>query len=235
MFRSQVKNSAQDGDLSGRLVTVTDPGCAASEAYRTLRTSLMFSRVDSPPKAILLTSSNNAEGKSTTCANLAVTLAQAQKDTLVVDCDLRRPVMHKIFGLRNFEGVVDVLTGQRGMREVCQTPMEKLNVVTVGPLPPNPAELLSSRRFAEFLGQARDTFDYVLLDAPPVGPVSDPAIIATRADGVLLVLDAQAARKGNVRRAMRGLETVGARVLGTVINNVRPSKTGYYQYGYTYA
>jgi capsular exopolysaccharide synthesis family protein len=195
----------------------------------------MFSLVDSPPKAILLTSAGKEEGKSTTCANLAVTLAQAQKNVLVVDCDLRRPVVHRIFGLRNLEGMTDVLTGKRGAQAVVQSPLERLSVITVGPLPPNPTELLSSRRFSDFLRDMRESFDYVLIDAPPIGLVSDPAIVATQADGVLLVLNSQRARKKEVHQAVRSLEAVGARVLGTVINNVRAAKGGYYRYGYSYA
>lgn len=235
MNRSRTDRRAADGDLSGRLVTLTEPDSVAAEAYRTLRTGLMFSLVDSPPKAILLTSAAKGEGKSTTCANLAVTLTHAQKTVLVVDCDLRRPVMHKIFGLRNFEGVTDVLAGERGVQEVAQSPLERLSVITAGPIPPNPTELLSSGRFAEFLGGVRKSFDYVLVDAPPIGLVSDPMIVATRADGVLLVLDSQSARKKEVRRAIRGLETVGARMLGTVVNNVQAAKDGYYGYSYSYA
>lgn len=235
MDRSQAKPRAQAGDLSGRLVTLDDPDSVAAEAYRTLRTSLMFSLVDSPPKAILLTSAGKEEGKSTTCANLAIALAQAQKNVLVVDCDLRRPVMHKIFGLRNFEGMTDVLTGERGVQEVLQRPLDNLSVITVGPLPPNPAELLSSKRFTEFLRAMRASFDYVLVDAPPIGPVSDPAIVATQVDGVLLVLNSQSARKKEVHQAVRSLDAVGARVLGTVINNVRARKGDYYRYSYSYA
>ncbi len=233
MNRTQTERRAQDGDLSGRLVTLTDPDSPAAEAYRTLRTGLMFSLVDSPPKAILLTSAGKEEGKSTTCANLAITLAQAQKKVLVVDCDLRKPVAHKIFGLRNFEGMTDVLTGERSAQQVIQKPLENLNVITVGPLPPNPTELLSSRRFTEFLKGIRESFDYVLVDAPPIGLVSDPAIVATQADGVLLVLNSQGTRKKEVHQAVRNLEAVGARVLGTVINNVRTTKSGYYRYSYS--
>jgi capsular exopolysaccharide synthesis family protein len=230
----QTERRANNADLHGGLVTLSEPDSAAAEAFRTLRTSLMFSLVDSPPKAILLTSAGKEEGKSTTCANLAVTLAQAQKNVLVVDCDLRRPTVHKIFGLRNFEGMTDVLTGEREAHDVVQTPLKNLNVITVGPLPPNPTELLSSRRFAGFLELVRESYDYVLVDAPPIGLVSDPTIVATQADGVLLVLNSQKARKKEVRQAVRSLEAVGARVLGTVINNARPPRGDYYRYGYSY-
>lgn len=219
-------------DLSGRLVTILDPTGVASEAYRTVRTNLLYSLVDVFLQVVVLTSPGPREGKSITCANLGVTLAQADKNTLVLDCDFRKPVLHRVFGERNLWGLVNVLAGECKIEEVWQEPLLNLKVVTVGPVPPNPTELLSSHRFAELLEQMRQRFDYVLIDAPPVELVSDPAILATQGDGVLLVIDAQKTRKGAVRRSMRSLETVGANVLGTVMNNV---KAGYYGYGdYTY-
>lgn len=232
--RHQERRSTYIEDLSGRLVTVMDPNSVASEAYRTVRTNLLYSLVDIPLQVVMLTSSGPQEGKSTTCANLGVTLAQADKRTLVVDCDLRRPVLHKIFGLRNVHGLVNVLAGERKIEEVWQEPLLCLKVVTVGPVPPNPAELLGSQRFAEFLEHARQEFDYVLVDAPPVELVSDPAILATQSDGVLIVFDAQKTRKGTARRSMRSLETVEANILGTIMNNAKVSKSGYYTYSYKY-
>lgn len=228
------ESRSESSDLSGRLVTLLDPTSVAAEAYRTLRTNLLYALVDNPPKVIVLTSPGPREGKSTTCANLGVVLAQADKRTLIVDCDLRKPVIHRVFGMRNIRGIVDVLVGQRHLEEVWQEPLVDLKVLSVGPLPPNPAELLSSRRFADFVTDVRERFDYVLIDAPPVGLVSDPAIIATQGDGVLLVLDAQKTRKGALRESMRGLEAVGANVLGAVMNNVKKSKKGSYYYGYEY-
>lgn len=219
-------------DLSERLITITDPSNPSSEAYRTLRTSLIYALVDAPPKVIIMTSPGPGEGKSTTCANLAVVLAQADKKVLLMDCDLRKPVMHKVFGLRNFVGVVNVLVGERKIEEVWQEPHPNLKVVTVGTLPPNPAELLGSRRFAQLVGEMREQFDYVLIDAPPTQLVSDPAILAMQGDGILLVLDSQKTRKGTLRQAVHNLETVGAKVLGTVMNNVKVTRGSYYGYRY---
>lgn len=221
------------GDFSGRLVTIMDPNSVASEAYRTVRTNLLYSLVDLPLQVVVMTSPGPQEGKSTTCANLGVTLAQADKRTLILDCDLRKPVLHKIFGLRNVYGIVNVLAGEWKIEEVWHEPLLGLKVVTVGPVPPNPAEILSSQRFADFLERVRKDFDYVLVDAPPIELVSDPAILATQGDGVLLVLDAQKTRKGAVRRSMRSLEAVGANVLGTVMNNVRAGRSSYYRYSDT--
>jgi capsular exopolysaccharide synthesis family protein len=227
---------AETDELAGRLVTLLEPSSAAAEAYRTLRTNLLYAAVlDEPAKVIVLTSPGPGEGKSTTCANLGVVLAQAGKATLIVDCDFRRPVIHRFFGMRNLYGMVDVLGGQRNLREVGAEPVERLKVIPVGYIPPNPSELLGIRRFVELLASFREEFDYVLIDAPPVGVVSDPAILSTHADGVLLVSDAQNTRKGSVRQAMRSMEAVGANVLGTVMNNFEIAKSdSYYYYGDTY-
>jgi receptor protein-tyrosine kinase len=225
---------AETDELAGRLVTVLDPTSPAAESYRTLRTNLLYAAfVDEPAKVVVLTSPGPGEGKSTTCANLGVVLAQAGKDVLIVDCDLRKPVMHRVFGFRNLGGIVDVWVGERKLQEVWKEPVEGLKVVPVGRIPPNPTELLGTKRFSKLLASFREEFDYVLVDASPVGPVSDPAILATLGDGVLLVSDAQNTRKGSVRQAMRSLEAVGAKVLGTVMNNVDTSMVGYY-YSFTY-
>jgi capsular exopolysaccharide synthesis family protein len=210
-------------------VALREPDGAASEAFRTVRTNLFYSLVDEPPKVITVTSPHPREGKSFVCANLGVVLAQAEKNTLVVDCDLRRPVLHDFFGERNLRGIVNILAGEVGLEEVWLEPLLGLKVVCVGPVPLHPAELLTSRRFAEFLRQAREGFDYVLLDAPPTQVVADAAIIAAQGDGVLLVFDAQHTLKRTVRRSVRSLETVGANVLGTVMNNMNGSRKATYQ------
>jgi|SRR5215207_2066818 len=218
------------GGPSDTLITLSDPSCIAAEACRTLRTNLLYSFANDPPGVIIVTSPGTEEGKSTICANLGVVLAQAEKSTLVVDCDLRRPQMHQVFGSHNFRGVVDVLAKQCEPYEAWQEAIPELKVLTSGPVPPNPAELLGSKRFAEFLEQMRQEFSYVLIDVPPVRMVSDPAIIAAQGDGVLLVLDPQKTRKRDVQQSMRSLKTVGARVLGTVTNNVNASSGELYDY-----
>jgi capsular exopolysaccharide synthesis family protein len=228
LLNKRARNKKESGDLSERLITVLDPTSEASEAYRDLRASLLYARIDKPPKVIVITSPSLLEGKSTTCANLGVVLAQADKRTLIMDCDLRRPTMHKIFGLENLNGVVDVVAGEYDLSEVCQEPLRGLKVSTTGLLPSNPAEFVGSRQFAKLLGQVRQTFAYVLIDAPPIVSVSDAAVLATQGDGVLLVIDAQHTRKSSLRQAMRSLEAVDASVLGTVMNNVKEGKGGYY-------
>ncbi len=236
LLKSKPKQAqGAEGEVSGSLVAALDPSSAAAEDYRTLRTNLFYTLVDMPPKVIMMTSPRPREGKSTTCANLGVVLAQADKKVLLMDCDLRKPVMHRLFGMHNLRGLVDVLAGACELNEILRESKVGPKVATAGPVPPNPTELLSSNRFAEILAQVRQEFDYVLIDAPPVGLVSDPAILATKSDGVLLVLDAQNTRKGAVREAMRSLEAVGAHVLGTVMNNVNISRRTYARYqSYTY-
>jgi capsular exopolysaccharide synthesis family protein len=217
------REEARSNDLSQRLVTIVDPANAASEVYRTLRTRLYNTLLaeGQRPKVILVTSSGSKEGKSTTCANLGVVMAQAGKNVLILDCDLRQPVMHRLFGLGNLHGVMSVLAEERSLREVWEEPVEGLKVVPVGAIPPNPAEILGTRRFSEFLAHCREEFDYVLVDTSPVGVASDPVILAPQGDGVLLVLDAQSTLKETLRQSVRSLEAVGANILGTVVNNVK--------------
>lgn len=222
---SVVGENRRSADLSPKLISYHEPLGAASEAYRMLRTNLFYSLIDSPPRVIVVTSASPREGKSITCANLAVTLAQVGKSVLVLDCDLRRPVQHTVFGVPYSPGLVDILAGEQNLQEVCQEPIPGLKVVPAGHVPPNPAEILSSRRLVEFLVRARQEFDYVLVDTPPVRLVSDSAILARQGDGVLLVLDVQEAGKRSLRHAMRTLEGVGANVIGTVMNNVKVSRS----------
>lgn len=218
-------------DFSRRLTTTVDPFSVSSEAFRTLRAGLLYyAHLDTPPKVVVVTSSGPREGKSTVCANLGVIMAQAGKSTLIVDCDFRHPVMHQIFGLDNRQGVVDFLIGRCGLQETWYEALAFLKVSPVGPLPPNPVELVGSLRFTEFISRACQEFEYVLVDASPVGLFSDSLTLATQGDGVLLVLDAQNTRKRAVRQAVRSLDAVGANVLGTVMNNIPRAETAYRRY-----
>jgi capsular exopolysaccharide synthesis family protein len=232
---SEEQRQLQEHEHSKDLITILDPSSVAAEAYRTMRTNLLYGFVDHPPKVIVISSPNLGEGKTTTCANLGIVLAQADHRTLLLDCDLRRPALHRHFGFRNLRGVADVVVGAADIHDVWQEPLPKLKVVTAGFILPNPTELLSSIRFARFLNMVRQEFDYVLVDTPPAGPVSDPAILGAQADGVLLVLDVQNTSKGALRESKRNLDAVGATVLGTIVNNVDASSRGYYRNrAYTY-
>ncbi|MBA3474714.1 MAG: polysaccharide biosynthesis tyrosine autokinase [Rubrobacter sp.] len=204
------------------------PDTAGLEQYRMLRTNALHLLAGSPSKVIMVTSPGPKEGKTTVCANLGTALAQAGKRTLIVDCDLRRPMIHKFFELNNSYGAVDAIVGGRDPHETWQEPAPGLWVMTAGPVPPNPAELLSSQDFAELLDGLRQEFDYVIVDSSPIELVADPAILASRMDGVLLVIDHQKTSKDAIQQSMRTLEIVGAKVLGTVMNKVKPPKGSYY-------
>jgi capsular exopolysaccharide synthesis family protein len=228
----QVQKDEVDA-LSGQLVTVLDPAAGASEAYRSLRTTLLYAVANTPPTTvILITSPGLMDGKSTTCANLAVVLAQAGKETLVIDGDLHKPSLHKIFGVPNVNGMVNVLSSEYDLSEVCTEPFPGLKILSTGPLPPNPTELLISGRLAPLIGQARQLFDYVLIDSPPTELVSDPMIIATQADAVMLVLNSEEPSKASMHRAVHDLEAVGANVVGTVMNKAPKTETRRYRYNY---
>jgi capsular exopolysaccharide synthesis family protein len=218
--------------LSEQLVTVLDPAAVASEAYRSLRTTLLYAVANTPPTVILITSPGLMDGKSTTCANLAVVLAQAGKETLVIDGDLHKPSLHKIFGVPNINGMVNVLTGEYDLSEMCTEIFPGLKILSTGPIPPSPAELLISGRLAPLIRQARQLFDYVLIDSPPTELVSDPMIIATQADAVILVLNSEGTSKVSMHRAVHDLEAVGANVVGTLINKAPKTEIRRYEYNY---
>lgn len=233
IIKRRKADRSKNGDYSARLTTAIKPAGVAAEAYRTLRTYLFYSLMEESSKVLVLTSPGTGEGKSTTCANLGVALAQVRKNTLIVDCDLRKPEIHKFFALPNVWGIGDILIGNQSLQSILEEPFPGLKVIPGGSIPLDPTELLGSERFGRFLEQMRREFDYVLLDSPPVESVSDPIILARQADGVLLVLDAQQTRKSSVRRSVRRLQTVGANVIGTVMNNVTVPE-GYPHYDYPY-
>jgi capsular exopolysaccharide synthesis family protein len=213
--------STREHEVSRQLVTVLDPTNPASEAYRILRTSLLSALADSSSQAIVVTSPGQAEGKSTVCANLGVVLAQAGNRTLIVDCNLREPAIHRMFGLPGTPGIAEVIDDTCDLEEVYQEPLSGLKVLTAGGTLPNPTEALSSQRFLQLLVSARQEFEYVLLDSPPATTFSDPTILATQGDGVLLVLDAQKTDRKSLLRAARILTAAGANILGTVVNDLR--------------
>lgn len=216
---------------SDSLVTLTSPRSPVSEAYRTLRTNLEFSSLDEPLKTVVVTSPGPEEGKSTTLANLAVTLAHAEKRVILVDCDLRRPSQHEIFGLSNEVGLTTMVVDEQAMRDppLLETGVEGLQLLPSGPLPPNPSELVGSRRMAEIIRALSERADLVLFDAPPIIAVTDAAVLASRVDGVLLVIKAGATKRDHAKRAKALLEKVNAHVVGAVLNNVKMD-TSYYRY-----
>jgi receptor protein-tyrosine kinase len=225
MAPSKTEDSVDD--ISERLITLSEPDGPTAEAFRALSANLLYAGRDMRPKVVMLTSPDAHEDKSLSCSNLGVVLAEMGERTLIVDCDFRRPVQHEILSLRNSQGLVNLLAGERELHEVWQeTPVGGLWVVTAGPLRPKPAKLLNFRHFGRFLIRARQDFDYVLIDAPPTQPVSDSMLLAPLVDGVLLVFDSQSTRKGTVRESVRSLQAVKANVLGTVMTDFRDARNG---------
>lgn len=221
---------AQDNHLP-RLVAQDYPKSPVAEAFRTLRTNISFSSLDRPLKSLLVTSAGPEEGKSTTVANLAVVLAQAGSRVLVLDCDLRKPTMHKVFELENRRGLTSVLVEEVPPGEVVMaTAVPGLEVLTSGPLPPNPAELLGSQRMKSLLAQLVEGFDITLVDTPPLLAVTDAAVLAPLVDAAMLVARAGTTRVDMLQEAKASLEKTGVHLLGAVLNGLRPETDGYYYY-----
>lgn len=218
----------------GELAVVASSHSMASEAFRVLRTNLRFAGVDRPLKTLLITSPSPSEGKSLTVANLGAALAQAGERVILVDADLHRPRLHRIFSLRNNRGVTSALLEEHpdldGLLQESTVP--GLQILTSGPLPPNASELLGSARMRELLAALGSQADVLLLDSPPATALADAAVLATQTDGVLLVLDSGATRREVARRAMEALHRVNARVVGAILNRLPTSGGGYYYYYY---
>jgi capsular exopolysaccharide synthesis family protein len=214
------------------LITLTDPRSPVSEAYRTLRTNLEFFSLDEPIRTLVVTSPGAEEGKSTVLANLAVTLAQGGKQVILLDCDLRRPAQHALFGLDNTSGLTTMMLDEAAQSDppLRQTSVDGLRVLPAGPPPPNPAELLGSRRMKETVAALLEQADVLLFDAPPVLAVTDALVLAVQTDGVLLVVKAGGTRREHVQRAKERLERVNARIVGAVLNNAPTDQAlqGYY-------
>jgi succinoglycan biosynthesis transport protein ExoP len=220
-----------------KLVAAIHPRSPISEAYRILRTNIQFSAVDKPLGTLLVGSPNPIEGKSITLANLGVVMAQAGLSAILVDSDLRRPVLHKIFDLPNKEGLTTaLLDGELNLDGRLQaTQVENLKVLTSGPLPPNPSELLGSQKMKSLIEALKGKADVILFDSPPTLVVTDAAVLAGQVDGVLLVTEAGNTRREMAQRAKEDLLKVGANVLGAVLNKLSPRGAGYYYYYYYYS
>ena len=215
--------SAQGRSEIYSLTTLLYPRSVATESYRTLRANIGFTAVDEPIQTILVTSAVPGEGKTVTSSNLAVTFAREGLRVLLVDADLRKPGVHKLFDLQNVHGLTSVLrSGDASLSTSAQaTEQANLWVLTTGPLPPNPAELLGSRRMGEVLDRMKADYDLVILDSPPVQSVADAAILSSLIDGTVLVVGAGKGHRPTVQRAAENLERAGAHVLGVVLNLIR--------------
>lgn len=216
------------------IITHENPKSPIAESYRTLRTNIQFSSIDEEVRTIMVTSAGPGEGKTTTITNLAVAYSQADQRVVLVDADLRKPTMHQSFELSNRAGLSSLLSGQAELEEVLRsTNIPNLNVITSGPIPPNPSEMVSSKRMTSLLEDLKERFDIVLVDTPPALAVTDAQLVATKCDGVVLVVDSGKVKKDIALKAKENLEYVRAKILGVVLNNMdrKKAETYYYYYG----
>jgi capsular exopolysaccharide synthesis family protein len=230
--------SSSPGDLSDELITSVQVQSSAAEAYRHLRTSILLSSAGHPSKLLLVTSSQPREGKTTTAVNTAISLAQTGASVVIVDCDMRKPRVHKLLNVDDEMGVSLYLSGQNeNLDELIQThQIPNLSVLGCGPIPPNPAELLGSTQMRKLLGALLQQFDHVVIDSPPVISFADPVILSTMVDGVILVVRGGFTSRGIMLRSRQILSDVGAKIYGVVLNDadMRSNEAYYYKYSTYY-
>lgn len=216
------------------LITHADPKSPISEAYRVLRTNIQYSCIDKPLKTIVITSTGPMEGKTTTVANLGIIFAQMGSKVLIIDSDLRKPRIHKIFWFSNDAGLTNFLAVHDDyVKYIRNSAVPNLDILTSGTIPPNPSELLNSNSMKQFIGKVREDYDIILLDAPPVGSVTDASIISTYVDGTILVVNSGEVEIEALKRSKELLDKVSANIIGVVLNNIeKGAKGNYYQYYY---
>ena len=207
------------------------PKSIDAEAYRSLRSNIEYSSFDNEYRVIVVTSSVAGEGKSTTSGNLAIALAQSGNSVLLVDCDMRKPSIHKKFKISNAAGTAELLLRKKSFEEVAKKHNENLTIITAGKIPPNPSEMLASRAMTAFIKEMKGEFKYIILDTPPLQAVTDAQVLSTKADGVLLVVRAGSTKREMVLNSVDLINKVHGKVIGTVLNGVENKKNNYYYYG----
>lgn len=212
------------------LIVKSDPKSPSAEAYRTLRTNIQYSTIDKDIKSLLITSPGPGEGKSITAANLAITMSQIGKKVLLMDCDMRRPSIHKIFDIPNEFGLTNMLKEEMSFQSAVYKVSSNFNILTSGTIPHNPAEVLSSQRMKKFLQETTNEFDFIILDTPPVIAVTDAQILSTRVDGALMVINSTVTSIESCKKAKSLLKAVNANIIGAVLNKVNIKNNSYYGY-----
>lgn len=213
------------------LITQLNPRSPISEHYRTIRTNIEFSSVDEEIHTLMVTSSGPSEGKSMTTANLAVVYAQQGKKVLLIDADLRKPTIHYTFRVDNLRGLSTVLVNEMSLEEVVNvSSVDNLDIVTSGPIPPNPSELLGSKRMQQLIQEAKTLYDIVLFDTPPVLVVTDAQILANFVDGSILVVRSKQTEYEAAIKAKESLETAQSKLLGAILNDREKTDLNYYYY-----
>lgn len=229
-------DDAEARDINERLITHLKPKSPISEAYRTLRTNITFTAPDNPKQVIMVTSSGPKEGKSTSISNLAITFSQMGTKTLLIDSDLRRPMLHKLFGMEKQSGLTNILVGKDDLDHAIKNVknLPDLDILTCGILPPNPAELLGSAQMKQLLAEAKSKYGMVLVDTPPIIAVTDSSVLSTMVDGVILVIRSGQSKREAVIHAIEQLNRVEAPILGALLNGIQASNVygSYYYYNY---
>ncbi|AMO87668.1 CpsD/CapB family tyrosine-protein kinase [Solibacillus isronensis] len=225
------KSVLQNSQIGRKLVTISETKSHIIEQFRTLRTNIKFSMPDEPLKTILVTSSTPGEGKSTNAANLGVVFAQEDKRVLIIDADMRKPTLHHTFKTFNKVGLSNILARRWALHEAVQeTFIVGLDVITSGPIPPNPAELLSSQGLDALLQHVKNDYDIIIIDSPPLLSVTDAQILANKCDGTILILSTGVVDKRAVKKAKALLTASHTKILGVVLNNYKtPSHFNYYE------
>ncbi|GED49155.1 exopolysaccharide biosynthesis protein [Carnobacterium maltaromaticum] len=231
-FKTNKEQLIESQKNGASLVTVTKPNSVVAEQFRTIRTNIQFSMIDRDLKSLIFTSSGPGEGKSTTSANLAVVFATQGKRVLLVDADMRKPSVNKTFKLSNHEGLTTLLTEKEVVLGdvVHETNTENLFILTCGPIPPNPSELLDSKKMNRVIEILEETFDLVIFDMPPIVSVTDAQIMASKTDGTVFVIRNGIATKEAVLKAKQLLDIVNANVVGTIFNALEKRKVKAYKY-----
>ena len=212
------------------LVVQNNPKSPSAEAYRTLRTNIQFSFTDRDIKTLLVTSPGAGEGKSSTAANLAITMSQTGKKVLLIDCDMRRPNVHKMFNIPDQAGLTNLLREEINFERAAYKYTSNLHILICGTTPPNPSEILASQRMGKFLQEAAEEYDFIILDTPPVIAVTDAQILSTKVEGVLMVINSSVSPIEACKKAQNLLKAVNANVIGVVLNKVKKKKGSYYGY-----
>lgn len=230
MFKSKNKHTAVDKKVYRGFVVEDNPKSMVAEAYRTLRTNIQYSSFDKEIRTITITSAEPSEGKSTVSGNLALSFAQNDKKVILLDCDLRKPSVHKNFRISNIKGLSEVLLGKVDINEAIQKRNDNLDVLTSGKIPPNPSEMLSSMAMTNLIEGLKENYDVIILDTAPLKAVTDAQILSTKVDGTILVTRAERTKREAVIEAKSLLEKVGANIIGTVLHAVENNKNKYYYY-----
>lgn len=216
-------------------ITDLDQKSPIAEAYRTVRTNISFSDVDNEIQTILFTSTKQNEGKSTVIANVAYSFSKLENSkVLLMDLDLRNPTVHKMFGVSNTYGLMDNLKNDRPIEKCIHKIEENIHVLPTGSMPPNPSEVLSSKKIAHFLTDIKEKYDYIFIDAPPVGVVSDATVISKNVDSVMYVVGANETDLSHAQIAIENLRKAEANIIGAVFNKVEMNQSSYAYYGYYY-